>query len=192
MVSEPELWRDRQWEEGGNPCPRLHARGPAIPKAAPAGGDPGAAATHRKPAERLRQHCVQGRPGRHICQHLHHVSRCSTARLWEPSASWHPWPLLPRAPQLLPVLVKGASQHSACPAVTRTKSRSSSSSSPGQAARRVRVYWFMWRALSSAPARSVTCHGDTVLSRVPMGSCPTLHPPAAPLPEMWWGLQGQH
>lgn len=93
-------------------------------------------------------------------------------------------------PRLLPALAKGLSQRSACPTVTRTKRRSSTSFSPGQAARRVRVYWFTWRASSSALAHSVTCRGDTALSGVPAGSWPALPPPAALLPEMWqrpWG-----
>lgn len=94
-------------------------------------------------------------------------------------------------PRLLPALAKGVSQRSACPTVTRMKRRSSTLSSPGQAARRVRVYWFTRRASSSALARSVTCRGDTVLSGVPAGSCPALPHPAPPLPEMWQLLWGQ-
>lgn len=97
----------------------------------------------------------------------------------------------PATPWLLPTLAKGVSQRSAWSAVTRTKSCFSTSSSPGQAAHRVRVYWFTWRASSSAPARSVTCHRDRELSGMLAGSCPAPHPPAAPLPKMWWWLQGQ-
>lgn len=67
----------------------------------------------------------------------------------------------PAAPWLLPMLAKGLSQRSTWSVVTRTKSCFSMSSSPGQAAHRVRVYWFTRRASSSAPARSVTCHRDT-------------------------------
>lgn len=127
----------------GTPVPLLHTRGPAVSKAAPFSGGvvPQGAATHLQSTKRLWQHRVQGRPGRHICQHLHHITLWSTAWLWVLGAGWHPQPSLPCA-RFLPALAKGVSQRSTCPAVTRTKSRSSTSSSPGQAARRISVYWF--------------------------------------------------
>lgn len=94
-------------------------------------------------------------------------------------------------PCFLPVLAKEVSHCSTCPVVTWTKSRPSTSSSQGQAARRISVYWFTRRASSSAPARSVTCHGDISLSRAPASSCPTPCSPAAPLPGTWWHPWGQ-
>lgn len=82
------------------PVPLLHTRGSAVSKAAPlyGGVGPQGTATHRQPTKRLLQHRVQGCPGCHIGQHLHHITPWSTARLWELGAGLHPQPPLPCAP----------------------------------------------------------------------------------------------
>lgn len=88
-------------------------------------------------------------------------------------------------PLFLPALAKRVSQRSTCPAVTQTKSCPSTSSSPGQAARRITVYRFTRWALSSAPARSVTCHGDTVTQQ---GACQLLPYSLFPSHTSAWNL----
>lgn len=58
-----------------------------------------------------------------------------------------------------PALTNFKSHRSACPDVTCTYSCPVTSCSPGQAARSISAYQFTRWALSSAPARSVTCAG---------------------------------
>lgn len=67
----------------GSPVPLLHIWSSAVSKAAHfcGGVAPQGTTTHHQPTKWLWQHRIQGCPGRHVCQHRHHITLWSTAQL---------------------------------------------------------------------------------------------------------------
>lgn len=177
----------------GTPVPLRHARGSAVPRVAPFCGavGPQGAATHRQPAHRLWQHRIQGCPGCHICQHLHHVTLWSTARLWQLGAGQHPQPPLPCAPGSHLHWQRGC--HSAAPAPLSPAQRAALPPHPHQDKQPAGSACTGSPDGHRAPHRHAVspAMGTQPLSRVPASSCPSPCSPATPLPGTWWHPWGQ-